>query len=508
MKILSAPQIAQVDTITCEQQQITSTGLMDRAANAIFLALKKQYGNIAHRHFTIICGKGNNGGDGLAIARMLDDNLADVKIYLLKSANYSSDNLINQKKVSSKLIQYFVETDDLDIPKDTIILDCLFGSGLREELNEAWMHICQQINQADVSVFSIDMPSGLLPDDPTSLDAPVIHADLVYTFQVPKLSLLMPQNQSFYDDFQVLDIQLSRDAIQRTETNMNYVTEDIVRSYYRKRKRFEHKGNFGHILIIGGSKGKMGAVQFALKAALRSGCGLATAYIPSSGNAIIQTALPEAMVLLDDDSDYITSMPNVLQYQAIGVGIGMGTEIETVHAFSKFLNSTITVPIVVDADALNILSKHPELWSAIPKNSILTPHPKELSRIIGSWTDDWDKLQKAKQFAHQYQLHVLIKGANSVMVMTDGEIFFNSTGNVGMATGGSGDVLTGILTALLGQGYAPNHALVLGVFLHGRAADIAVQSIGKYSLLPSDTIAFLSQAFLELEKCNEFIYSI
>lgn len=505
MKILSAAQIAQIDAITCEEQHIASSDLMDRAAHTVFLELKKRYQNMANQHFTIICGKGNNGGDGLVLARILDDNLAEVNIYLVKSADYSSNNLINQKKISDKRIQFFSETDDLAFPKDTIVLDCLFGSGLREELNEKWNHICNQINQADVVVYAIDMPSGLVADHPTSLKAPVIHADLVYTFQVPKLSLLMPQNQSFYDDFQVLDIQLSTRAIELKDSNMNYVTEDIIWSCYKKRKRFEHKGNFGHILIIGGSKGKMGAVQFALKAALRSGCGLATAYTPSNGNTIIQTVVPEAMLLLDDHSSYITNIPQLSSYQAIGIGVGLGTAVETVKAFSKFLKSISDQPIVVDADALNILAINSEWWSAIPPNSILTPHPKELSRIIGTWADDWDKLEKVKKFAHQYQLHILVKGANSSMVMADGTIFFNSTGNVGMATGGSGDVLTGILTALLGQGYPPQQALILGVYIHGRAADIAVPSIGKYSLLPSDIISFLPHAFLELEKNGSVI---
>lgn len=232
---------------------------------------------------------------------------------------------------------------------------------------------------------------------------------------------------------------------------------------------------------------------------------MATAYTPANGNTIIQTAVPEAMLLLDDHSSYITNIPELSSYQAIGIGVGLGTAVETVKAFSKFLKSISDQPIVVDADALNILATNSEWWSAIPPNSILTPHPKELSRIIGTWTDDWDKIEKVKKFAHQYQLHILVKGANSAMVMADGTIFFNSTGNVGMATGGSGDVLTGILTALLGEGYPPKKALILGVYIHGRAADIALSSIGKYSLLPSDIISFLPHAFLEIEKNGSLI---
>ncbi|MEJ5147204.1 MULTISPECIES: NAD(P)H-hydrate dehydratase [unclassified Sphingobacterium] len=499
MKILTAKQMMNADVLTCNEQQITSLDLMERASQTVFAALKIKYPDLPKQHFTIICGKGNNGGDGLVLARLLDAHLANVMVYVLKSEIYAPDNSRNQARLSAAQIHFFNETDQLQIPDNTIVIDCLFGYGLREELDGKWAYICKQINEADVPVYAIDMPSGLLADRPTSITAPVIHADLVYTFQMPKLALLMPQNQVFYDDFQILDIQLSKNAIEKENSDLIYVEKGLILKYYRKRKKFEHKGNFGHSMIIGGSKGKMGSVQLALKAALRSGCGLATAFVPACGHIIIQTAVPEAMVLLDDHNDVITTMPDLANYQAVGIGVGMGTAAETSVAWIDYISRGIQTPLIIDADGLNMMSKNPELWSFIPKNTILTPHPKELNRIIGSWMDDWDKLEKVKEFASKYQVNILIKGANSAMVMSDGKIYLNSTGNVGMATGGSGDVLTGIITALLGQGYPANEALIMGVYLHGKAADLAVKTIGTYSLLPSDIIQYLPQAFLELE---------
>lgn len=244
----------------------------------------------------------------------------------------------------------------------------------------------------------------------------------------------------------------------------------------------------------------MGAVQLALKAALRSGCGLASAFIPSCGYTSIQTAVPEAMVISDPEEEMITQFPDTRTFQSIGVGIGMGTAQYTIDAFKVFIMQELDTALVLDADALNILAQDRDLWQFVPKGSILTPHPKELSRILGTWQNDFEKLEKVKAFAEEHQLYILIKGANSAIVTPDGTVYFNSTGNVGMATGGSGDILTGILTALLGQGYSSQETLIMGVYLHGRAADIAVQTLGVYSLLPSDIISHLPAAFLELEK--------
>jgi hydroxyethylthiazole kinase-like uncharacterized protein yjeF len=499
MKILSATQMSWVDKQTMLDRGISSLDLMERAATAVFEAIKQQHPNLEQQSFCIFCGKGNNGGDGLVLARLLDQQQAEVSVYLIDMPDYSADNLANQNRLPTHLIQKISTESQIHIPARAIVLDCLFGYGLKYPLNEDWRKLIATINHCDGPLYAIDMPSGLLSDENTPNDSPVVEADLLYTFQSPKLGLLMPENRFRVKTFRVLDIGLSPTAIDQVDTAFHYVDSALLRSFYRKRNKFDHKGTFGHSLIVGGSRGKVGAVQLALKAALRAGCGLASAYIPSCGYTSIQTAVPEAMVITDPDGDLITGFPDVHSFQSIGIGIGMGTARPTIDAFKVFITQNLDTPLVLDADALNILAQQPELWQFVPKQSILTPHPKELSRLLGTWQNDFEKMAKVKVFAAQYQLYVLIKGANSAMVTPDGLIYFNSTGNVGMATGGSGDILTGILTALIGQGYSSREALLMGVYIHGRAADIVVTSIGVYSLLPSDIINYLSAAFLELE---------
>lgn len=500
MKILSAQQINKIDSETLKDQKISGLDLMERAATVVFEEIKKRHPRLEYSTFFIFCGKGNNGGDGLVLARLLDQQQAQVKVYLVDVEDYSADNLANQKRLPNLIIQKVAAQDQIAIPSDAIVLDCLFGYGLKRGLTADWNGIISSINGCGARVYSVDMPSGLLADKKTAADVPIVKADLVYTFQFPKLALLLPENQWYVKDFKVLDIGLSQRAIEAAETNLFYVDEPLVRSFYRQRRKFDHKGTFGHTLIIGGSKGKMGAVQLALKAALRAGCGLASAYVPDGGNTILQTAVSEAMVITDPEQDFISQFPVIDSYQSVGIGIGMGTAPQTIDALKVFITRVNDTPLVLDADALNILAREPNLWAFVPAHSILTPHPKELSRILGAWQDDFEKIEKVKVFARKHQFYVLIKGANSVMVMPDGMVYFNSTGNVGMATGGSGDILTGIITSLLGQGYSSKEALIMGVYIHGRAADIAVKTIGTYSLLPSDTISHLSNAFLELEK--------
>ncbi|WP_343560111.1 NAD(P)H-hydrate dehydratase [Sphingobacterium sp.] len=499
MKILSAAQMSWVDKQTMHDAGISSLDLMERAGNAVFEAIKQKYPSLEQQSFCIFCGKGNNGGDGLVLARLLDQQQAEVSVYLIDAPDYSADNLANQNRLPAHLIQKISTETQVHIPGGAIVLDCLFGYGLKYPLNEDWRNLIAAINHCGGPLYAIDMPSGLLSDETTAKDSPVVEAELVFTFQSPKLGLLMPENRFRVKAFHVLDIGLSSTAFDQVDTPFHYVDSALIRSFYRKRNKFDHKGTFGHSLIVGGSRGKMGAVQLALKAVLRSGCGLASAYIPSCGYTSIQTAVPEAIVMTDADGDLITQFPDVHSSQSIGIGIGMGTAQATIDAFKVFISEGLHTPLVLDADALNILAQQPELWQFIPKKSILTPHPKELSRILGTWQNDFEKMDKVKAFAAEYQLYVLIKGANSAMVTPEGVIYFNSTGNVGMATGGSGDILTGILTALIGQGYSSQEALIMGVYIHGRAADIAVNSIGVYSLLPSDIINYLPAAFLELE---------
>lgn len=491
MKILTVEQLKNADQKTIEVQGISSLDLMERASSVLFEAIKRDF-DIFTAHFTIICGKGNNGGDGLALARMLHNSGGDVDVFLLKSDSYSNDNLENQKRLPLTTIYKFDLKDSLPLKKETIIIDALFGYGLSHPLDESWAYIISQINKSEKEIISIDMPSGLLADSHTPTNSHIIIPNRIYTFHCPKTTLLLPENAAYSNDFKVLEIGLVDDEPSFT----HYTNLAIIKPFVKKPNRFSHKGTFGHALIIGGSLGKMGAVCLSSKAALKTGCGLVSVYVPKSGLIPLQSSFPEAMVMIDENDEYITKFPELSQKQtAVGIGVGLGTDAKTINAFSSFLKRSNLPYLVLDADAINILALHPELVKLVPKQSILTPHPKELSRLIGEWSNDFDKIEKVKAFTKLNNLIVVIKGANSVIVLPEGDIHFNSTGNYGMATAGSGDVLTGIITSLLVQGYTSKDAVVLGVFLHGLAADEAIKNIHPKSLVASDIINHLNEAW-------------
>jgi hydroxyethylthiazole kinase-like uncharacterized protein yjeF len=345
------------------------------------------------------------------------------------------------------------------------------------------------------------MPSGLYADKVPEDENGVVWANHTLSFASPKLVFFLPETAQYTQQWEVIDIGLDPEFLHMTPTEVELIGKYEVLPMYRPREKFGHKGTYGHSLIIGGSYGKMGAVQLASKAALVAGAGLVTTYIPKCGYQIMQTAFPEAMVITDKDEEKITDISFDINVNAIGVGIGLGTDEATVNAFGAFLKSNKT-PLVVDADAINILAKHNELLKLLPQFSILTPHSKELERLIGTWKDDFDKIAKAKAFVKAYKLILVIKGANTMIVFQD-KIFINSTGNPGLATAGTGDVLTGIITGLIAQGYDPVAATVFGVYLHGKSADIALNDFGYQSLIASNVIEYLGEAYLDLFKQPE-----
>lgn len=494
MNILSAQQLKEADARTLAIQQISSWQLMERAAGALFESLKADM-DIYRTHFTILCGPGNNGGDGLALARLLFSAGSQVQVCLLRASSYSPDNLENQKRLGDLPVTIFDRDSHLRFLENTVIIDALYGYGLNRPLDPGWASLADQVNTSGRRVMAVDMPSGLLADAPTGPQAPVIKAQMVYTFHGPKKALLLPENAARAENFRVIDIGLD-DPSSALE---QYITAATVKALLRTPSRFSHKGTFGHALIAGGSYGKTGAVILAAGAALKTGCGLVTAYVPRCGYMPLQTSLPEAMVLTDPREEYLSVFPEGLtRFSALGVGIGMGTAAETEAALGKLLETA--PPLVLDADALNILSCNPKLLSRLPAGTILTPHPKELERITGPWSDDFEKLEKVRELAHRLNVLVVIKGANSALVFPDGQIRYNSTGNYGMAKGGSGDVLTGMLTSLLAQGYPPHEAAITGVFLHGLAGDCAAAEIGPRGMTAMDLIRAIPQAWRQLER--------
>ncbi|MGC3944450.1 MAG: NAD(P)H-hydrate dehydratase [Chryseolinea sp.] len=496
MKILSASQIRELDAYTIAQTPIASIDLMERACRA--------FSNwfVAHfqgrEHVGIVCGTGNNGGDGMGIARMLREQGYEPTCWVIKSGmsvtNDFSANLERAQTAGVRIFEVSEPSDHLFNECD-VLIDALFGSGLSRPAEGLYAWVIEEMNRSDAYRIAVDIPSGLRVDA-TSM-APIVIADYTISFQLPKLAFMLPQNGKYVGEWELVDIGLNREFIKNTDTAFCYTREKAIRRLLRPRSRFDHKGTYGHALLIAGSLGKIGAAVLASRAALRTGLGLLTVHIPRCGNTVLQTSVPEAMVSLDRDEEMFTSPPALDTYSALGIGPGLGRSSETVQALEFVLNH-YRQPIVLDADALNILSERKDLISLIPEGSILTPHPREFERIAGQTSDDFARLDALRELASRTRCVVVLKGAYTAIAEPTGRVHFNSTGNPGMATGGTGDTLTGIITSLLGQKYAPFDAARIGVFVHGLAGDLAARERGMTSLIASDITEFLPAAFLRL----------
>ena len=497
MKILSAGQIRLWDQFTIENEPVSSINLMERAAGKCVEWILSNYPDAIS--FSIFCGKGNNGGDGLAIARMLLQQNYRVSIYILEFGHLGTDdfqtNLARLHLLPNAAI-YFIQSEENfhTLEKNTIIIDALYGSGLNRKLEGVTANLVDHINKSGCKIISIDIPSGLSVDQ-SSKGNIIIKASHTLGFQCYKLAFLIPENQEYIGDLQILDIELQESFLETAFTKYELVDDVIIHSIYKPRNNFAHKGNFGHALIIAGSYGKIGAAVLASNACLRSGVGLLTCHIPKCGYEILQSTIPEAMVMTDENNEFVTNVTAVLsKYKSIGIGPGIGTNDET----KKMLREVFTAykkPIVIDADALNILSSEKELIKIIPAGSILTPHPKEFERLFGETNNDYEKIDLASQKAKELNCLIVLKGHHTFIATPGGKSFFNSTGNAGMATGGSGDVLTGILTGLLAQGYSSEEAAILGVYIHGLAGDFAAKELSMEAMIASDIIYFLGKAF-------------
>jgi NAD(P)H-hydrate epimerase len=502
MKLFTADQIRNADEYTIANEPVSSLALMERASKAFVKQFEKDFPE-KKIHKLIVCGTGNNGGDGLAIARILLDKLHTVKVFIIPSEKQSADfkkNLTRLQKKHKRAIQYWNDVSALDeLPVNAIVIDGIFGTGLNKPVakDSIYYNVISKLNSFKFQqVISVDIPSGLFADKSTA--GIVLRSDKTYTFQFPKLSFLLPESEKYVNEFTILNIGLHKDYIDKEKTPFNFLIKEDLLKIMQPRKTFSHKGTYGHAGIIAGSYGKMGAAVLCSKACLRSGAGLVTAHIPSSGYTIFQTTFPEAMCSTDKNTHHITEMPSWKNYNAIGIGPGIGTDSSTVSALENFIKAHST-PLVVDADALNIISQNKNLLEFIPANSIFTPHPKEFERLAGKWKNDFERLEIQRKFSKKNKVIVVLKGANTSITDIDGNVYFNSTGNAGMATAGSGDVLTGIITGLLAQQYSPVNSALFAVFLHGLAGDLALQQQSMESLIASDIIENLGNAFKELE---------
>lgn len=496
MKILSAAQIKEWDLFTIEHEPISSINLMERAATKCVEWILQHYSDAPS--FGIYCGKGNNGGDGLAIARMLIEKKYKVSIHILEFGHFGSEdfqaNLIRLHQITTDI--NFIQTEQHlhPIPPGEIIIDAIFGSGLNRKMEGLTLSLVNHINNSGCKILSIDMPSGLFVDK-SSIGCISIKATHTLSFQCFKKALLMAENEQSLGDVHILDISLLDNFYKNIKSDYHLLDKEIIRSIYKPRKQFSHKGNFGHALLIAGSYGKIGAAVLSAKACMRSGAGLLTCHIPKCGYDILQSTIPEVMVLTDFNSSFITKVEdNLEKYVCIGIGPGIGTAIET-RAMLKELLTTYKKPVVLDADALNCIAIEKELLQLIPAESILTPHPKEFERLFGKSENDFERLELALQKAKELNCIIILKGHHTFIAKPDDNGYFNSTGNAGMATAGSGDVLTGIITGLLAQGYTSKDAALFGVYIHGLAADIAVSESSMEALLAGDIIKKLGVSF-------------
>ena len=507
MKLLSAAQIRQLDQATIQEQRTTSTALMERAATAVAEWFLARFDLPNASDVLLLCGPGNNGGDGLALARMLYLAGYPVRLGLLPAAKYSDDYQYNHH-VLPKVIPIQELGPELlpDIRPETLVVDALFGTGLARPLADTAAAVVRHLNASQARVVAIDLPSGLLADAPQpDPAAPVVRATHTVSFGPPKLAFLLPQNAAYVGEWHLEDIHLSRSFIEQADTPWHYTELPLPAAWppapaahleiqLPRRNKFAYKNTFGHALLLAGSRGKVGAAVLSSGACLRGGVGLLTVAVPGCGYDIIQTTRPEAMCLADGEPDFISELPELKPYQAIAIGPGLGQN-EASRAVLERLLREARVPLVLDADALNMLGEHRELLDLLPENTVLTPHLGEFARLTEKTSDDYHRLDLLRAFAQRHRCIVVLKGAYTATAAPDGQVYFNGTGNPGMGTGGSGDVLTGLVLALRAdQRLAPLLATRLAVLAHGHAGDLAAAETGEAGLVAGDLVAHIGPA--------------
>ena len=505
MKILPVEKIREADTFTIENEPIDSVDLMERAASKVYDWFMKRC-KTKEVSVKIFCGIGNNGGDGLALARMLFFTGIIPQVFVVRfSDKMSRDCEVNfnrlKEETETPMYDIFSEDDFPLINDKDIVVDAIFGSGLNRNIEGFAAELIKYLNDNNAIRIAIDIPSGLFADGGQQsmfiahssqlIAHSIFKADYTLSFQFPKLAFMFPENDAFVGRWEVLDIGLHKDFIDNVETLNFYTTEDMAMPILRKRTKFSHKGTYGHALLVAGSSGKTGAALLAAEACLRTGVGLLTAHLPKDALLPMQIYLPEAMTSIDKSETYCTEIDDIIPYTAIGVGPGIGKNTETATLLKKIIQEA-TQPLVLDADALNIISENPTWLSFLPDNTILTPHPKEFERLFGKTNNSYERLELQRKMSVTHNIIIVLKGAHTAITFPNGTCFFNSTGNPGMATAGSGDVLTGMILSLLAQRYTSQEAALLGVYLHGKAGDDAANEVGENSMIARDIIKSLS----------------
>ncbi len=511
MKVFTSEQVRRIDAYTIENEPIASIDLMERASRQITFRITGVFRNDIP--FVFLVGPGNNGGDGLAVARMLSGMDYLVEVFLIRiSSKISPDAATNLERLRLAGKVGITEVDDNDGIDElaryigdnpsVVLVDAIFGSGLTRKVSGLAADVISYVNSLSNLKIAIDIPSGLFGEDNrgNNTDA-ILKADYTLAIQAPSLSFFFAENQEFTGKWEVLPIGLHPDILRQEKTPYRYLVKEYLSDLLMTRKKFDHKGSYGHALLVAGCYGMMGAAVLAARACLRSGVGLVTSHVPRFGYQIVQGAVPESLISIDQSDIIFSEAPDLGVFTAIGVGPGMGCKSNSGKALKELIE-TAGVPMVIDADALNMLAANPEWIKLLPENTILTPHPKEFERLttgVVQPADGYERHLLQIEFARKHKLIIVLKGAHTSIAFPDGGCWFNATGNPGMATAGSGDVLTGIILSLLAQGYSSENSAMLGVYLHGLAGDVAVEASSEESLIAGDIIESLGLAFQHLK---------
>lgn len=492
MQIFATEQIRAWDEYTIRHEPISSVDLMERAATACYEWLLQN--NYKDHSFAIFCGKGNNGGDGLVIARLLAQSNHKVTVYILEFGHKGTEDFqVNLARLhqTNTDIRFISSEENLHpLPTATVVIDALLGSGINRPADGLTANLIIHINNSSNKVIAIDIPSGLFVDH-SGRGNVVVKAQHTLSFQCFKPAFLMPENAESIGEVHLLNIGLHPGFLKIQDSPFELVDKAMVGQIIKPRKPFSHKGDYGHAAIVAGSYGMMGAAVLCARACLRSGVGKLTCHIPASGYTIMQISVPEAMCKTGEETHQAQEMD---KYDTIGIGPGLGTHASNSNLLYSVFEQNRN-PMVIDADGLNTIANDKTLLSKVPPQSILTPHPKEFERLFGKTANDYERIQTALQKAAEHNLYLILKGRYTFIAAPNGKGYFNSSGNPGMATGGTGDVLTGIITGLLSQKYDPLQAAIAGVFLHGHAGDLAAAYSSQNSLLATDLIDFLGQAY-------------
>lgn len=509
MKLFSAEQVKIIDQCTIARQNISSWELMERAATELYYHIL--YDVSLKDSIHLYCGKGNNGGDGLALSRMLVQSGFQVKTFIVQySPNASQDFLINYQKlkeieqtINVPIIEEITEEkifENIQVSENSICIDAILGSGVNKPTTGLVKSTIDFINSKYSKIISIDVPSGLYLDKANLPEDSIIRAQKTYTFQFPKMSFLLMENAEFVGEWEVVDIGLSQECIEQQHTNYYTIDKPLIQQIYTRRKNISAKWDYGHALIIGGSAVMQGAAIMNVGSALKSGCGLVSIH---SVKDVLQSVIhhyPECILSKDEHPEYISDIPDISKYSAICFGSGVGVDAITQRNIEKLISNISSQKLIIDADGLNLIKNSPDILERLNgKQVIITPHSKEFDRISGISTNHYERIQKGIELSTTKGIVIVLKSAYTCVITPSGKVYFNTYANSGMAKGGSGDILAGLITGLCARGYSIENASILGVYVHSLAGKFAIQDIHPECVLPTDVLKYYSRAFKQMD---------